>query len=182
MSGKPWITPENCPAFPYSLENHGATPITGPDGGEIAPGFLSSWSGLSAREHAALQLRVPTSGTAWLDEMIRQARALDAGEARGPSEDLHSGGGSEGVIDLTAHPVGKVSIHTGTKPASPIKTMGVDGVLYKEAEEEVDGLGSCSGCAFFGGDNDQLCQTARRAGLSTFGGDCGQRDVIYLKA
>lgn len=29
--------------------------------------------GLSAREHAAIQLRVPNSGTPWLDEMIRQS-------------------------------------------------------------------------------------------------------------
>lgn len=27
--------------------------------------------GLSAREHASIQLRVPNSGTPWLDEMIR---------------------------------------------------------------------------------------------------------------
>lgn len=28
---------------------------------------------LSAREHAAIQLRVPNSGTPWLDEMIRKS-------------------------------------------------------------------------------------------------------------
>lgn len=30
-------------------------------------------TGLTAREHAAIQLRVPTSGTPWLDDMIRQS-------------------------------------------------------------------------------------------------------------
>lgn len=34
--------------------------------------------GLTAQEHAAIQLRVPNSGTPWLDDMIRQARVLDA--------------------------------------------------------------------------------------------------------
>lgn len=29
------------------------------------------WCGLTAREHAATQLRVPDSGTDWLDAMIR---------------------------------------------------------------------------------------------------------------
>ena len=30
-------------------------------------------NGITAREHAAIQLRVPTSGTDWLDAMIRQS-------------------------------------------------------------------------------------------------------------
>lgn len=32
------------------------------------------WFGLTAREHAAIQLRVPDSGTDWLDAMICQSR------------------------------------------------------------------------------------------------------------
>lgn len=46
------------------------------------PAFPSSTSdsapGLSAKEFAALQLRVPDSGTDWLDDMIAHARLLDA--------------------------------------------------------------------------------------------------------
>lgn len=33
--------------------------------------------GLTAREYAAIALRVPDSGTPWLDEMISKARYLD---------------------------------------------------------------------------------------------------------
>lgn len=33
---------------------------------------------MTAKEHAAMTLKVPTSGTDWLDEMIRQARQLDS--------------------------------------------------------------------------------------------------------
>jgi hypothetical protein len=32
---------------------------------------------MSLRAYAAIQLRVPDSGIAWLDKMIRQARKLD---------------------------------------------------------------------------------------------------------
>lgn len=34
--------------------------------------------GLTARQHAAIALRVPASGEPWLDAMIRRARLLDA--------------------------------------------------------------------------------------------------------
>lgn len=36
--------------------------------------------GLTAREHAAIQLRVPDSGTEWLDAMIRQSLRQDQRE------------------------------------------------------------------------------------------------------
>ena len=36
--------------------------------------------GLSRREHAAITLRVPSSGTPWIDDMIREARRWDAAE------------------------------------------------------------------------------------------------------
>lgn len=39
----------------------------------------SGW-GWSRREHAAIQLRVPDSGQPWLDDMIRQARRMDAAQ------------------------------------------------------------------------------------------------------
>lgn len=34
--------------------------------------------GLTKRQYAAIHLRVPDSGDAWLDQMIHQARAIDA--------------------------------------------------------------------------------------------------------
>lgn len=34
--------------------------------------------GLTAQEHAAILLRVPNSGTPWLDRMIVEARRMDA--------------------------------------------------------------------------------------------------------
>ena len=36
--------------------------------------FEHSCTGFTAREHAAIQLRVPNSGTDWLDAMICQSR------------------------------------------------------------------------------------------------------------
>jgi len=48
----------------------------------LTAGHLSvSEGGLNIRQHAAIALRVPTSGTPWLDDMIREARRLDASEA-----------------------------------------------------------------------------------------------------
>ena len=46
--------------------------------------------GMTLREHAAIKLRVPNSGTEWLDEMIREARRLDlAGQAlAGPTANM----------------------------------------------------------------------------------------------
>ena len=48
------------PAFPF------------PSADELAA------QGLTAQEFAAIQLRVPQSGTGWLDAMITEARRLDA--------------------------------------------------------------------------------------------------------
>lgn len=53
-------TNENDPAFPEPFH--------------AAPG-------LTAREHAAIHLRVPMSGNPWLDEMITEARRWDAAQA-----------------------------------------------------------------------------------------------------
>lgn len=50
------------PAFPSQIttEDRNGAPI------------VTEFKGLSAREYAAIHLRVPDSGTAWLDEMIYQ--------------------------------------------------------------------------------------------------------------
>ena len=51
-------------------------------GGPAFPGFVrnehdqieSCWGGMTLRQYAAIKLRVPNSGTDWLDEMIEEAR------------------------------------------------------------------------------------------------------------
>ena len=47
------------PAFPFNSDDERAA------------------QGLTAQEYAAIQLRVPESGTEWLDAMIRKARRMD---------------------------------------------------------------------------------------------------------
>lgn len=147
---KPWITPERCPALPHQLANHGSEPLTGPDGAEIAPGFFSSWAGLSAREHAALQLRLPDSGTPWLDEMIGRARLMDTatalradrfGDARqaidAAFELLQAAENFKmepaAPVDLTAHPVGAPV--AAPQPCEDIHSSGgSEGVIYIKKE------------------------------------------------
>lgn len=48
---------------------------------------INGWfaAGLTAREHAAIHLRVPDSGNPWLDAMITEARRWDAAQAAMPS-------------------------------------------------------------------------------------------------
>lgn len=45
------------------------------------PGPYKVVYGLTAREHAAIHLRVPMSGNPWLDAMITEARRWDAAQA-----------------------------------------------------------------------------------------------------
>lgn len=45
------------------------------------PGPYKAEPGLTAREHAAIHLRVPMSGNPWLDAMITEARRWDAAQA-----------------------------------------------------------------------------------------------------
>ena len=47
-------------------------------------------AGISAREHAAIHLRVPMSGNAWLDAMITEARRWDAAIAALPTYADHN--------------------------------------------------------------------------------------------
>jgi hypothetical protein len=42
------------------------------------PAVAVDATGLTAQEHAAIMLRVPNSGTPWLDKMIVEARRMDA--------------------------------------------------------------------------------------------------------
>jgi hypothetical protein len=60
---------------------------TSETGGQAFPCNASdAWGGptdgMTLRQYAAIKLRVPDSGTDWLDDMIRQARRMDyAGQA-----------------------------------------------------------------------------------------------------
>ena len=63
-------TNENDPAVPTDVH------MIGPEcGGHF------KLPGLTAREHAAIHLRVPMSGNPWLDAMITEARRWDAAQA-----------------------------------------------------------------------------------------------------
>lgn len=54
-------------------------------------------TGLSLRQYAAIKLRVPDSGTDWLDDMILEARRMDyAGQAQGAAWDARDKGYFEG--------------------------------------------------------------------------------------
>lgn len=41
-------------------------------------GFIYGEQGMTLRQYAAIHLKVPNSGTDWLDEMIKQANKIDA--------------------------------------------------------------------------------------------------------
>lgn len=43
----------------------------------MAVSWRHEFPGLTAKEHAAIMLRAPASGTPWLDAMIREARVHD---------------------------------------------------------------------------------------------------------
>jgi len=68
-TSEPAKHPGDFSAHPTSAVSHN---------GEIRFGI----SGLTARQHAAIELRVPDSGLDWLDAMIRESRRMDfAGQA-----------------------------------------------------------------------------------------------------
>lgn len=58
------------PAFPTSIKwgPEGGAGFQGDPAGE--PGTTTYYSGMTLRQYAAIKLRVPNSGTDWLDEMI----------------------------------------------------------------------------------------------------------------
>ena len=66
------MTDQNRPAFSKPLTPHLPE----------CEGWESEQCGLTASEYAAIHLRVPSSGTPWLDDMIRQRLRYDfAGQA-----------------------------------------------------------------------------------------------------
>lgn len=92
-------TAEDEPAMP----SHGSM-------GEVAH------RGLTAREHAAIALRLPESGTEWLDAMIHRARLLDTATALMPEcEANHDGVLTEPTLEEAGyvHHVGNVVTRAG---------------------------------------------------------------------
>lgn len=69
------MTAENEPAFPRNIRLERSAR------GTIA---TDGHSGLTAREHACIALRVPESGTPWLDDKIRKARRTEIATAALP--------------------------------------------------------------------------------------------------
>jgi hypothetical protein len=81
----------------------------------------------------------------------------------------------------------KMRAHRSRWAAQPIKAqeaapqvpavqpfMVVDGVAYVEKAHQ-----TCTGCEFYG---LSKCDKAGDAAMAVFGGRCGMRQVIYLKA
>lgn len=64
--------------------------------GEIA----HAYDGMTLRQYAAIKLRVPDSGTDWLDEMIDKACRLDASELALAGVLANPNGGSNGDRDF----------------------------------------------------------------------------------
>lgn len=59
------------PAFPTSIKwgAEGGVGFHGDEAGK--PNSTTHYSGMTLRQYAAIKLRVPSSGTDWLDDMIR---------------------------------------------------------------------------------------------------------------
>ena len=54
-----------------------------------------------------------------------------------------------------------------------------DGVAYVEAPKHIGGW-VCDGCEL--ASNHRLCALSEQLSVDTFGGDCDERKVIYIKA
>ncbi|MCG5259779.1 hypothetical protein EM868_09145 [Cupriavidus gilardii] len=62
------------PAFPTRFANQAGENVFGLAGDVVAPHAVQHYHGLTVRQYAAIHLRIPDSGTAWLDDMIRKAQ------------------------------------------------------------------------------------------------------------
>ena len=89
------------PAYPHQFKDHGHNIIS-----QITMG------GLTARQHAAIELRVPDSGLDWLDVMIEKRNLMDfAGQAMlalitaEPHEDENYDGGGPPQIAIDSYRV-----------------------------------------------------------------------------
>lgn len=52
----------------------------------IASEYEIEHNGMTLRQYAAIKLKVPNSGTDWLDEMIEEANRLDREMLTGPTQ------------------------------------------------------------------------------------------------
>lgn len=59
--------------MPQRNDGGPAYPIPCEDDRDCGPRFESGYGGMSLRQYAAIKLRVPDSGTDWLDDMIRRS-------------------------------------------------------------------------------------------------------------
>lgn len=66
------------PAFPMTFVNPTQYNLMGPDGNVVPPLGMVSTPGMTQRAYAAIALKVPASGEAWLDAMIRESQREDA--------------------------------------------------------------------------------------------------------
>lgn len=63
--------------MPQRNDGGPAFPIPCQDDRDCGPRFENGYGGMSLRQYAAIKLRVPDSGTDWLDNMIRQSLRTD---------------------------------------------------------------------------------------------------------
>jgi hypothetical protein len=66
--------------------------------------------GFTAIEHAAIALKVPTSGTEWLDDMIRESRIADAAALIFAAELAESGNNRVGTCAAFARDAAAVLV------------------------------------------------------------------------
>lgn len=103
-------------------------------------------------------------------ELMRAGRARAA--ARRPPVRRDGIGGI--LDDMYLKHAGKY-VPVRVSAPTPVPTMEVDGVKYREAPETI----GCLGCAFNG---PRCTAELRDLGQASFGGWCGTREVIYIKA
>lgn len=62
------------PAYPMTMCNESVGDMFGMVGEVLPPNTTAIYGGLTERQYAAIELRVPDSGDEWLDDMIRAAQ------------------------------------------------------------------------------------------------------------
>lgn len=73
----------------------------------------------------------------------------------------------------------RYSVETQEAPQpAPVPTMQIDGVRYREAPE----TDTCKGCAFYNGPHCAMARSIDSEAGPVFGGNCVDRNVIYIRA
>ena len=68
------------------------------------------------------------------------------------------------------------------KQLAAVPTMQVDGVRYREVQDNWSDTGACAGCAFQNAPDGYQCLKVEPVAIEAFGGDCAERRVIYIRA